>query len=65
MPRPNRFRDVIRIGPVQVATHTDGQGRTKHAAACTAPGCGFSADYTDRPGAELAATTHQCTPGKR
>ncbi|MER7578195.1 mobile element transfer protein [Streptomyces sp. NPDC126514] len=55
-----RFRDRIRIGPVEVATHYDGRGRDKHAAACTAPGCGFSADYTDRPAAELAARTHRC-----
>ncbi|MFD9614895.1 mobile element transfer protein, partial [Streptomyces sp. NPDC059083] len=27
--RPNRFHDVIRIGPVQVGTHRDGRGRTK------------------------------------
>ncbi|MGW4752207.1 mobile element transfer protein [Streptomyces chartreusis] len=55
-----RFRDRIRIGPVQVATYYDGRGRDKHAAACTAPGCGFSADYADRAGAELAARTHRC-----
>ncbi|KMS69707.1 mobile element transfer protein [Streptomyces sp. NPDC008086] len=55
-----RFRDQIRIGPVQVATYYDGRGRDKHAAACTAPGCGFSADYTDRSAAELAARTHRC-----
>ncbi|MFD5780789.1 mobile element transfer protein [Streptomyces sp. NPDC126933] len=65
MPRPNRFRDVIRIGPVQVGTHHDGRGRTKHTAACTAPGCGFSADYLDRSAAELAARTHRCTPDRR
>ncbi|MER6131710.1 mobile element transfer protein [Streptomyces aurantiacus] len=55
-----RFRDVVRFGPVQVATYYDGRGRNKHTAACTAPGCGFSADYTDRSGAELAARTHRC-----
>ncbi|MGW0597217.1 mobile element transfer protein [Streptomyces sp. NPDC002776] len=55
-----RFRDRIRIGPVEVATYYDGRGRDKHAAACTAPGCGFSADYTDRSAAELAARTHRC-----
>ncbi|WP_327718146.1 Mobile element transfer [Streptomyces sp. NBC_00490] len=55
-----RFRDKRRIGPVQVATYYDGRGREKHAAACTAPGCGFSADYTDRSAAELAANTHRC-----
>ncbi|MDQ0600442.1 hypothetical protein QF037_004787 [Streptomyces canus] len=55
-----RFRDRRRIGPVQVGTYYDGRGRDKHAAACTAPGCGFSADYTDRSAAELAANTHRC-----
>lgn len=60
MPRPNRFTDVIRIGPVMVGTHYDGRGRTKHAAACTAPGCNFSADYHGRAAAELAARTHRC-----
>ncbi|QNT95084.1 mobile element transfer protein SpdB [Streptomyces griseofuscus] len=55
-----RFRDVIRIGPVQVATSYDGHGRDKHTAACTAPRCGFSADYDSRAAAELAARTHRC-----
>ncbi|WP_449350907.1 mobile element transfer protein [Streptomyces shaanxiensis] len=55
-----RFRDRRRIGPVQVGTYYDGRGRDKHTAACTAPGCGFSADYTDRSAAELAASTHRC-----
>ncbi|MFF9347518.1 mobile element transfer protein [Streptomyces sp. NPDC014734] len=62
MPRPNRFTNVIRIGPVQVGTRHDGRGRTRHTAACTAPGCGFSADYRDRSAAELAARTHRCNP---
>ena len=56
-----RFRHVIRIGPVQVATYNDDRGREKHATACTAPDCGFSADYRDRAAAELAAHTHRCT----
>ncbi|WP_306334218.1 mobile element transfer protein [Streptomyces sp. KL118A] len=60
MPRPNRFFDLIRTGPVQVGSYNDGRGRTKHTAACTAPDCGFSADYRDRSAAELAARTHQC-----
>ncbi|MFF4558598.1 mobile element transfer protein [Streptomyces sp. NPDC001422] len=60
MPVHRRFRNVIRIGPVQVATYFDGHGRDKHTAACAAPGCGFSADYSDRSGAELAARTHRC-----
>ncbi|WP_101255826.1 mobile element transfer protein [Streptomyces barkulensis] len=61
MARPNRFRDVTRIGPVQVGTYYDGRGRDKHTAACTAPRCGFSADYDSRSAAELAARTHRCT----
>ncbi|MGW3407950.1 mobile element transfer protein [Streptomyces sp. NPDC000888] len=55
-----RFRDVIRIGPVQVATYFDRRGKDRHTAACSAPGCGFSGDYHDRSGAELAARTHRC-----
>ncbi|GAA2269326.1 SpdB protein [Streptomyces ruber] len=55
-----RFRDRIRIGPVQAATYYDGRGREMHTAACTAPGCGFSTDYRDRAAAELAARTHRC-----
>ncbi|MFJ4984383.1 mobile element transfer protein [Streptomyces sp. NPDC088732] len=62
MSRPNRFYDVIRIGPVKVGSYYDGRGRTRHTAACTAPGCGFSTDYRDRSGAELAARTHRCQP---
>ena len=55
-----RFRRVVRIGPVQVGTAYDGRGREKHTAACTAPRCGFSADYDSRSAAELAARTHRC-----
>lgn len=58
--RPHRFRDVKRIGPVQVGTHNDRRGREKHTAVCTAPGCNFSGDYHDRSAAELAARTHRC-----
>jgi hypothetical protein len=54
------FRNVTRIGPVQVATSYDRRGREKHTAACTAPRCGFSADYDGRAAAELAARTHRC-----
>ncbi|MEV8560909.1 mobile element transfer protein [Streptomyces sp. NPDC051917] len=54
------FRNVIRIGPVQVGTSYDNRGREKHIAACTAPRCGFSADYDSRAAAELAARTHRC-----
>ncbi|WP_405018721.1 Mobile element transfer [Kitasatospora sp. NBC_00070] len=61
MPRPIRPRNTIRIGPVQVATYYDGHGREKHTAVCTAPRCGFSADYDSRPAAEIAARTHRCT----
>ncbi|GAA2246316.1 mobile element transfer protein [Kitasatospora cystarginea] len=60
MPRPIRPRNVIRIGPVQVATYYDRHGREKHTAACTAPRCGFSADYDSRAAAEIAARTHRC-----
>ncbi|MFG2637766.1 mobile element transfer protein [Streptomyces sp. NPDC048362] len=60
MPAHRRFRDVIRIGPVQVATSYNGRGRETHTAACTAPGCGFDADYSTRAGAGLAARTHRC-----
>ncbi|GAA1101464.1 MULTISPECIES: mobile element transfer protein [Kitasatospora] len=60
MPRPIRPRNVIRIGPVQVATYYDGRGRERHTAACTAPRCGFSADYDSRAAAEIAARTHHC-----
>jgi hypothetical protein len=55
-----RFRDNLRVGPVQVGTYRDGRGREMHTAACTAPRCGFSADYADRSAAELAARTHRC-----
>ncbi|MEW1659398.1 mobile element transfer protein [Streptomyces sp. NPDC057555] len=60
MPANRRFRNVVRIGPVQVATAYDTRGREKHTAACTAPRCGFSADYDSRAAAELAARTHRC-----
>ena len=36
----DRFRNIARTGPVQVATHHNARGRDKHVAACTAPGCG-------------------------
>ncbi|MGW4143107.1 mobile element transfer protein [Streptomyces mirabilis] len=62
MPVYRRFRNVIRIGPVEVGTYFDGRGRDRHTAACTAPGCGFSTDYNDRAAAELAARTHRCQP---
>ncbi|MFF0445946.1 mobile element transfer protein [Streptomyces sp. NPDC004609] len=55
-----RFRRVVHIGPVQVGTSYDTRGREKHTAACTAPRCGFSAEYDSRAAAELAARTHRC-----
>ncbi|MCG7209794.1 mobile element transfer protein [Streptomyces arenae] len=48
-----RFRNVTRIGRVQVPTAYDDRGREKHTAACTAPRCGLSADYDSRAAAEL------------
>ncbi|MCQ4043008.1 mobile element transfer protein [Streptantibioticus rubrisoli] len=57
-----RFWDLFRIGPVEIATHRDRYGRTAHVAACTAPGCDWSADYLNRFAAELAARTHRCAP---
>ncbi|UQI48711.1 Mobile element transfer [Streptomyces sp. HU2014] len=57
-----RFRDHDRIGMVAVATHTDRNGQVAHTAACSAPGCGWSADYLSRSAAELAAETHRCDP---
>ncbi|UCM88911.1 mobile element transfer protein [Streptomyces marincola] len=55
-----RFRNLARIGPVEVGTANDCRGRTRHTAACTAPRCGFSAEYDTRSAAELAARTHRC-----
>ncbi|MHA5052246.1 mobile element transfer protein [Streptomyces sp. SD15] len=60
MTRQSRFRNVVRIGPVQVGTSYGNRGREKHTAACTTPRCGFSADYDSRAAAELAARTHRC-----
>jgi hypothetical protein len=60
--RPNRFYDVIRIGPVQVGSFNNGRGQVRHTAACTAPGCDFSTEKRDRSAAELAARTHHCNP---
>ncbi|MEU5163523.1 mobile element transfer protein [Streptomyces sp. NPDC020875] len=60
MTRPVRFRNMRRLGPVEVGTYLDRRGRELHTAACTAPRCGFSADYTSRAAAELAARTHRC-----
>ncbi|MGW2831169.1 mobile element transfer protein [Streptomyces sp. NPDC001286] len=54
-----RFRNVRRIGPVNVASFVD-RGRNRHLAACTAPRCDFSTEYDSRAAAELAARTHRC-----
>lgn len=55
-----RFRNVRRIGPVNVASYID-RGRNRHLAACTAPRCDFSAECGSRAAAELAARTHRCS----
>ncbi|MEV2202114.1 mobile element transfer protein [Streptomyces fradiae] len=54
-----RFRNLRRIGPVNVASYVE-HGRNRHLAACTAPRCDFSAEYDSRAAAELAARTHCC-----
>ncbi|MFJ6927417.1 mobile element transfer protein [Streptomyces nigra] len=54
-----RFRNVRRIGPVNVASFVD-RGRNRHLAACTAPRSDFSAEYDSRAAAELAARLHRC-----
>ncbi|MFF9334516.1 mobile element transfer protein [Streptomyces albogriseolus] len=54
-----RFRNLRRIGPVNVASYVE-RGRNRHLAACTAPRCDFSAEYDSRAAAELAAHTHRC-----
>ena len=56
------FHSVAHIGPVQIGTHRDRHGRTRHAAVCTADRCGWSADYGSRSAATLAARTHRCRP---
>ncbi|MYW04507.1 mobile element transfer protein [Streptomyces sp. SID3343] len=57
-----KFRDVKRIGPVQVGTRREARGIVRHTAVCTAKDCGWSATYEfdQRPAAELAARTHRC-----
>ncbi|GHB67704.1 SpdB2 protein [Streptomyces xanthochromogenes] len=56
----DHFHSVMRIGPVQIGTYRDHRGRTKHAAVCTNDRCGWSADYSSRSAAQLAARTHCC-----
>ncbi|MEU8648512.1 mobile element transfer protein [Streptomyces sp. NPDC048737] len=58
MPARDHFHSVMRIGPVQIGTHRD--RHTAHAAVCTADDCGWSADYSSRSAAQLAARTHRC-----
>ncbi|AZM47503.1 Mobile element transfer [Streptomyces sp. WAC 06738] len=60
MPAREFFHSVHQIGPVQIGTHRDRRGRSRHAAVCTAEGCGWSADYGTRSAAQLAARTHRC-----
>lgn len=61
MPARDFFHSLFRIGPVQIGTHRDRRtGYTRHAAVCTNDGCGWSADYTTRSAAQLAARTHRC-----
>ncbi|MEV6989867.1 mobile element transfer protein [Streptomyces sp. NPDC093228] len=60
MPARDHFLSVMRIGPVQIATHRDRNGHTKHAAVCTNDQCGWSADYSSPSAAQLAARTHRC-----
>ncbi|MFI1967837.1 Mobile element transfer [Streptomyces cinnamoneus] len=62
MPAYDRFHSLMRIGPVQIGTHRDRHGRTKHAAVCTNDHCGWSADYSSQTAAQLAARTHCCQP---
>jgi hypothetical protein len=50
----------MQIGPVQIGTHRDRHGHTKHAAVCTADRCGWSSDYSSQSAAQLAARTHRC-----
>ena len=56
----DHFHSVMSIGPVQIGTHRDRHGQMRHAAVCTADGCGWSADYTSQSAAQLAARTHRC-----
>ncbi|MFF8309562.1 mobile element transfer protein [Streptomyces lydicus] len=61
MPARDNFHSLMRIGPVQIGIYRDRHGRTKHAAVCTADRCGWSADFSSRSAAQLAARTHRCT----
>ncbi|KAF4405989.1 mobile element transfer protein [Streptomyces lycii] len=61
MPARDFFHALMRIGFVQIGTHRDRHGHTKHAAVCTNDRCGWSADYSSQTAAQLAARTHRCT----
>ncbi|MFB7503200.1 mobile element transfer protein [Streptomyces broussonetiae] len=56
----DHFHSVMHIGPVQIGTHRDRHGQTKHAAVCTSDDCGWSSDYSSQSAAQLAARTHRC-----
>ncbi|MFJ6443884.1 mobile element transfer protein [Streptomyces sp. NPDC091649] len=45
------------MGAPHTSLHRDRTGRTVHAA----DRCGWSADYSSRTAAQLAARTHRCT----
>ncbi|MGW5788287.1 mobile element transfer protein [Streptomyces sp. NPDC003757] len=60
MPARDFFHSVMRIGPVQIGTHRDRRGQTKHTAVCTNDRCGWSSDYSSQSAAQLAARTHRC-----
>ncbi|MFJ9132195.1 mobile element transfer protein [Streptomyces sp. NPDC102256] len=60
MPARDNFHSLMRIGPVQIGTHRDRHGHTKHAAVCTTDHCSWSADYSSQTAAQLAARTHRC-----
>ncbi|NUK46160.1 Mobile element transfer, partial [Streptomyces lunaelactis] len=55
MPARDFFHSVMRIGPVQIGTHRDRHGRTKHAAVCSRDDCGWSSDFSTQSAAQLAA----------
>jgi hypothetical protein len=60
MPARDFFHSLSSVGPVQIGTGRDRQGRPRHVAVCTAEGCGWSSDYASRAAATLAARTHRC-----
>lgn len=67
MPANRRFRNVVRIGPVQVGTAYDGRGREKHTAVCMAPAAASPTTTTpapppNSPPAPTAATSAEEIP---